>query len=322
MIERKVKSVNPPSRKSLPPFEALRAFDAVARMHGVRRAAQSLGRDHAVISRHLRTLETWTGTALIERTAAGVVLTEEGQRYHQHVAAALDMIAEATMDLIRRGSEHRLHIWCMPGFALHWMSRRVGAFERLDPSVQIEIRPIDRSPDFATHDTDINIRFVATYGNAPSLEPRLRSIELARVPIVAVASPEYLAKTNPIETPADLVRHRLLHEDNLDPWVNWLAAHGIFEELDLTGPRLWQGHLTLDAALHGRGIALVNHLTAADDLAVGRLVEIGKGLASFQPYLDGVYLFIARADRWDAPLIRRYRRWLIDAIAKSLAGRS
>src|SRR3990167_1046072 len=85
VLERKVKSVNPPSRKSLPPFEALRAFDAVARLKGVRRAAQSLGRDHAVISRHLRTLETWTGTALIERTSAGVVLTESGVRYHEQV---------------------------------------------------------------------------------------------------------------------------------------------------------------------------------------------------------------------------------------------
>ena len=55
-----------PSRKSLPPFEALRAFDAVARLGGVRRAAQVLCRDHAVISRHLRTIEAWTGATLIE----------------------------------------------------------------------------------------------------------------------------------------------------------------------------------------------------------------------------------------------------------------
>ena len=321
VLEYKVRGVNPPPRKSLPPFEALRAFDAVARLRGVRRAAQSLGRDHAVISRHLRTLETWTGTALIERTSSGVVLTEEGARYHQHVAAALDMLADATMDLIRRGSDHRLHIWCMPGFALHWMSRRVGAFERLDPSVQIEIRPTDRSPDFAAHETDIDIRFVPTYGTPFTLGPKLRHVEVARVPIVAVASPEYLAAAQAIEKPGDLVRHRLLHEDNFDRWTNWLAAHGIYEDLDLSGPRLWQGHLTLDAALHGRGIALVNHLVAADDLAAGRLAEIGKGLDSFLPRAEGLYLFIARADRWDAPLIRRYRRWLIDTIAKSLANK-
>jgi DNA-binding transcriptional LysR family regulator len=322
VLEHRVKGINPPSRNSLPPFEALRAFDAVARLRGVRRAAQSLGRDHAVISRHLRALETWTGTALIERTSSGVVLTEDGARYHERVAVALDLLAEATTDLVHRGSEHRLHIWCMPGFALHWMSRRVGAFERLDPSVQIEIRPTDRSPDFASHETDIDIRFVATYRTPLDLGPKLRSVEIARVPIVAVASPDYLEAAEAITKPADLARHRLLHEDNFDPWSSWLSVHGIYENLDLSGPRLWQGHLTLDAALHGRGIALANYLVAADELAAGRLVEVGKGLESFQPYSEGVYQFIARADRWDAPLIRRYRRWLIDTIAKSLTGKS
>jgi DNA-binding transcriptional LysR family regulator len=68
--------------------------------------------------------------------------------------------------------------------------------------------------------------------------------------------------------------------------------------------------------VHGRGIALSNHMVVAHELASGRLVEVGKGNASFQPYSDGIYYFITRADRWDAPLIRRYRSWLIDAIAK------
>src|SRR5690348_18233880 len=91
-----------PSRKALPPFESLRAFDAIARLGGVRRAAQYLLRDHAVVSRHLRTLEDWTGAKLIERTPAGVVLTDDGRRYHKHIAAAMDTIAEGTVELMRR----------------------------------------------------------------------------------------------------------------------------------------------------------------------------------------------------------------------------
>ena len=42
----------PPQRKALPPFEGLRAFDAIARLGGVRKAAKWLDRDHAVLSRH------------------------------------------------------------------------------------------------------------------------------------------------------------------------------------------------------------------------------------------------------------------------------
>ena len=92
------------SRRALPPFETLRAFDAIARLGGVRKAAQYLCRDHAVVSRHLRAIEVWTGTKLIQRSPAGSVLTEDGLRYHRDIASALDLIARATVDLIKRGS--------------------------------------------------------------------------------------------------------------------------------------------------------------------------------------------------------------------------
>ena len=95
------------SRRALPPFETLRAFDAIARLGGVRKAAQYLCRDHAVVSRHLRAIEDWTGAKLIERSAAGSVLTEDGIRYHRDIASALDIIARATVDLIKRGGKEQ-----------------------------------------------------------------------------------------------------------------------------------------------------------------------------------------------------------------------
>jgi DNA-binding transcriptional LysR family regulator len=93
------------SRRALPPFETLRAFDAIARLGGVRKAAQYLCRDHAVVSRHLRAIEDWTGTKLIQRTPAGSVLTEDGLRYHRDIASALELIARATVELMKRGSQ-------------------------------------------------------------------------------------------------------------------------------------------------------------------------------------------------------------------------
>jgi LysR family glycine cleavage system transcriptional activator len=89
----------------------------------------------------------------------------------------------------------------------------------------------------------------------------------------------------------------------------------VLDDVDLTGPRLWQGHLTLDAARNGRGIALTNYLIAADDLASGALIDVGKGNSTFEPQTMGIYRLVARADRWDAPLIRQFRQWLVAAIA-------
>jgi len=280
----------------------------------VRKAAQSLCRDHAAVSRHLRAIEAWTGATLIERTSSGVVLTEDGVRYHKVVAQAMDLIAQATLDLMSRGNSHRLHIRCMPAFALHWLSGRLGEFEKANSGIDIELRPSDRSADFSSYETDVDIRLVPSYVDPPALPAGLNGIDVASVPIIAVASRAYLENSPPIHEPQDVLRHQLLHEENFNRWGNWLAAHGVHDDAYLTGPRLWEGHLTMDAARHGRGIALTNLLVATDDIAAGRLIEVGRGLRTFQPYAIAIYRFVARADRWDAPLVRRFRRWLLEAV--------
>jgi len=305
-----------PPRKALPPFEALRAFDAIARLGGVRKAAEYLCRDHAVVSRHLRAIEDWLGTKLIQRSPGGAVLTEDGQRYHREIAGAMDIIASATVDMMKRGDNRCLHIRCMPGFALQWLARRLGEFEKANQGVEVELRPANRTPEFLSHDTDIEVRLVGNYRSSLQLPAQLRSMEVAHVSIIAVASREYLAANPPIRQPRDLLKHQLLHEEDFETWRQWLAVHGVTDDVKLAGPRLWQGHLTLDAARYGQGIAITNSLIAADDMGAGRLIEVGRGHASFSPPAAGVYHFIAKAERWDTPLIRRFRQWLASTIAK------
>lgn len=305
-----------PSRKGLPPFDALRAFDAIARLGGVRRAAQYLCRDHGVISRHLRTIEEWTGTKLIARTTNGTVLTEDGVRYHKQISAAIDAISNATIDLMKRGDSRRLHIHCMPAFALHWISGRLGDFELANPGFDIEVRPMDRSPDFLTHHADVDLRIVAMYGAAYEIPAECKAVEIARAPVIAVASREYLARNPKIREPNDILGHQLLHEDNLIRWRNWLAHHGVHTDMELSGPRLWQAQLTLEAARHGRGIALINYLVVAEELKENRLVNICAEHDSFQPPAMGILQFVARAERWDALPIRSFRNWLTSTIVK------
>ncbi len=307
-----------PSRKALPPFEALRAFDAVARLGGIRKAAQGLERDHAVISRHIRTIESWTGAVLVERTPTGIALTAEGREYHARIAEAIDALANATLDMMKRSDNQPVQIWCMPGLAFHWLTGRLGAFEAAYPGVRVEVRPTDVSPDLVANEADIDIRFVPQYGAAFHVPQGVRKLKLARLPIIAVASPAYLGGSPALEKPADLVNHQLLHEEDSSYWRDWLNAHGVRQDGELGGPLLWQAHLTMDAARHGRGIALSNHLVAAEDLKAGRLVEVGAGKAAFASKTPGDYLFLARADRWELPSVRRFRTWLHTAITKEL----
>ena len=307
----------PPLRKAIPPFEGLRAFDAVARLGGVRKAAKWLDRDHAVLSRHLRKLEEWVGVTLVERVPTGLVLTEAGRTYHESIAKALDAISYATLDLINQGIHHQLLIWSTPGFAQHWLSRRLGSLEKASKGVEIELRPSVAEPDFLSHEANADIRFRASYEDLGDLPTHLRSVTFAQSPIIPVASPDYLQDKPEITSPAELLNHQLLHENTTRTWQLWLTSLGVDCGQELKGPRLWQGNLTTDAARDGRGIALSNPMIASKHLSRGDLVWIGKDNPAFPPRL-GNYVLIARRDRWEESSLRRFRSWLARTVAKDM----
>lgn len=299
----------PPKREATPPFEALRAFDAIARLGGIRKAADWLDRDHAVISRHLRALEKWCGQKLVERTPVGVVLTKAGKSYHASIARALDQISHATLDLVSEGQHKKLVVWSSPGFALHWLTAHLRDFERNLPGVDIEVRPSEVDPDFAGHQADLQIRFVADYQDEIPKDPALRHEEMVEARIIAVAAPSYFEKHPEVSRPEELLSHELLHETGFENWIEWLKSYEVDVGGHVRGPRLWQGHLTMNAARHGNGIALSNSIVAHHDLSSGALCEIGAGNDAF-PARTGHYLLVARKDRWNDGLLNRFRGWL------------
>ncbi len=304
-----------PGRNAIPPFAALRAFDAVARLGGVRKAAEQMGLDHAVVSRHLRSLEDWTGTILVERGHAGAVLTPEGKIYHRSVAQAIDLLSGATMNLLKQGDERQLKVWCSPALLSKWLLGRLKEFEDGNDGLTIEVRPCDYQPDFNRHEADIDIRYAPTYGPPIHFPANVRTLKLAEPEVIAIASPAYLAAHAPIARVADLVGHNLLHEESLEHWRAWLGANGETLGAHDSGIRLWHAHLTVDAARQGRGIALTNRFLAYDELTAGSVVEIaladGRG-----PIHLGSYLLFARTDRWGGLAIARFRHWLTGGLAE------
>lgn len=293
------------NRKAIPPFAALRAFEAVGRLGGVRRAAQALGIDHAVVSRHLRALEEWTGVLLVDR-APGGGLTADGAAYHARIAAAIAELAQATADLTRCDQPDRLNIWCVPGLASQWLLGRLSGFRAMHEDIDIEFHPTDVPPVFARHQADADLRYVRA-GKVGDPSPGVRGMEIAQPLVFPVASPELLEKLSPdLRTAGDLLSAPLLHEDSDEEWRGWLCANGVVTAPRLSGPRLWHAHLTLDAARRGEGIALANAFLLGDDLEAGRLARVNLG----QSVVLGSYMFFARRDRWDAPAVVRFRRWL------------
>lgn len=295
--------------KHYPPLAALRAFEAVGRLGGIRRAARELGIDHAVVSRHIRSLETWVGTSLVIRKGADSILAESGAAYHEEIAAALAGIASATGKLMRVSDALDLKLWCIPGFAFLWLADRLGDFMTAHPEVHVDFRPSDHSPDFRAKQVDGDIRYLRDWEVA-RLPRMIHRFEFARPPVLPVASPAYLSSMPPITCADDLLGHRLLHEEDDMEWLHWLKAQGVDVADRLPGSRLWHAHLTLNAARRHQGIALANKMLLRDDIERGRLIVVEPIRQAFSPVRFAGYTLIAREDRWNAPALACFRRWL------------
>ena len=62
-------------RARLPPLNAIKAFEAAARLGSFTRAADELGVTHGAVSRQIRLLEDWLGTKLFLRTSRNAILS-------------------------------------------------------------------------------------------------------------------------------------------------------------------------------------------------------------------------------------------------------
>lgn len=291
---------------ALPPFASLRAFEAVFRTGGIRRAAAFLDLNHAVVSRHIRQLEAWLGGPLLNRSGNRLMLTEQGQRFHDRISAALLEIAFATAEFRGEAERGPVRLWCVPGLSIQWLSGQLAEFERLHPQMRVELKPSDSAPNLLTHEADADIRYVR--GDAlPELPRPLHAFELARPEIMPVTSPA-LAGTLQLTSPQSLVGAPLLHEDDQAEWRAWLTLNGASVPQNLPGPLCWHAHLAIASARLGRGIALASRFLIQKDLERGELVEVE--VPGARRVALGSYVLVAREDRWSSSGLAELRRFL------------
>jgi DNA-binding transcriptional LysR family regulator len=304
----------PGSANAIPPFAALRAFEAAGRLGGIRKAAAALSLHHAVVSRHIASLERWLGHQLVVRGGTGKFLTEVGERYHARIRSAFLELADATSEVTHPARQTRLRIWTNGGFASKWLAARIADFTSRY-ALEIELRPSDSPPDLLNHEAEVDIRYHGDdYSPAPGGRG-LRWKEFARPHILAVAAPSVARAVEPLASLTDLLKLPLLHEESDAQWRAWLVARGHPVPDELPGARLWHAHLAIAAAAEGRGVALASHYLVADELRRGLLVELSPPERRGESIPLGGYVFATRGDRWDSSPLRQFREWITQAAA-------
>jgi LysR family transcriptional regulator, glycine cleavage system transcriptional activator len=81
------------TKLSLPPLNAVRAFEAAARHGSFVEAAVDLNVTHWAIGKQIRLLEDWLGVPLFERRSSGVSLTDDGAELSNDVSAVLSRLS-------------------------------------------------------------------------------------------------------------------------------------------------------------------------------------------------------------------------------------
>lgn len=254
------------SATRLPPLNAVRAFEAAARLGSYVAAAQALHVTQPAIGRHVKLLEDWLGTPLFNRTPRGVTLNSAGQQYYAAVSQALQQIADASQVLASPLAERWLRLLVVPGFASRWLAPQLPDLQRLRPGLRIAIEPHATFEHIDRDRADVGIAFGGDY-DYPG-----RVATLARPAIFPVCTPAYLAHCPTLQRPADLLRQQLIHEDDGWWWNHWLAALGVKGAVKAAVSYISFDH-AIDQVLADRGIALVNPILVQGLLDEGRLLR-------------------------------------------------
>lgn len=257
-------------RRALPPLNALRAFEAAARLGSFKDAAAELSVTHGAISRHIRLLEDWLGPpALFRRLNRRVVLTPTGVALRDEAGPALDRLSAAAERHRARGGKPPpavLRVNALATFTLRWLLPRLAQFRELHPEIEVRLSTSNEPLEALSEPYDVIIRggpdtFYGFTGHAFLTERRL-----------PVCSPTLLARL-PLKEVADLRSHTLIHASTLPRvWPDWLAAAGAPDVAGGAALTLDHFYQTLQAALDGLGVAMGPTALVAADLAAGRLV--------------------------------------------------
>jgi len=295
----------------LPPLNAVRAFDAVARLGSVRAAAEELAVTPAAVSQQLRVLEAHLGIALTQRHGRGLVLTDPGRTWHGEIARHLRAIALAA-ERVRPG-RRVVQVTVVQSFGSRWLMPRLASFTAREPEIEVRI---DASPilaDLTRDPFDLAIR--EGRGTYPDAE----SVRLFPLEFVPVASPAVARRLQRRNGTIDWSRVRLLHEVSYDYWPDWIAAAGVAGVDVARGLFFSHTMLALDAASEGQGVALAPLCLADRELARGALTIVDP-----RPFAPGTGIYLAwprRGLRTLSPAAIAFRDWLIEE-AQRAAGRA
>ncbi|CAD7039972.1 LysR family transcriptional regulator [Pseudorhizobium halotolerans] len=282
------------------PLNALRVFEATARLKSFTRAGEELGMTQTAVSYQIKLLEDTLGEPLFLRRPRQVALTEVGERLAPKVGEAFDMLAEA-LGGIRDQSEATLTIHTTATFASHWLAHHLGTFQVENPGIAVRLETSQSVIDFARTEGDVAIR------SGKGVWPGLKSHFLMKSHFTPMLSPTLAATIGGVHEPADLLKLPIIDPQD-EWWPLWFSRVGLKDADFSRFPATQYGaqYFHAAAAIAGQGVAILRPEFYGDDVALGRLYQPFDLLAS-----DGSdYWLVYPESRRNSRKIRAFREFM------------
>jgi len=252
--------------RRLPPLNALRAFETVARAGSLTRAAEELLVTPTAVGRHIKNLEDILGTMLFEREGGTLTLTPHGRQYARSLSRALELMGEATDLLIDRKNRTQLSLRAYTTFLVRWLIPQLPDFQRKHPQVELRLTTAFDAVDFERDQVDLGVRYGTGRWAGLEVTP------LFEDELVAFGNAETrdrFASLTPEEAFASSTL--LTHTLRLDDWPDWLEAAGLGEVIPARQLPLDDMSLIYQGALDGMGVGLSQRRYLKQDLADEKL---------------------------------------------------
>lgn len=238
-------------------------------------AAVRLEVSPAAVSKNVMALEAELGVRLFNRNTRRIRLTPEGERFAEQARGALRALDDAVAGVsqAQAAPAGRVRISVGASFGREYVLPVVPALLAAHPKLEIEVALDNRTVDLVGEGYDIGIR------GGRARDSSLVSRRVCALPLVLLASPDYLSRRGRPRRADDLARHDLIGVRFADghsatwklrpaprkPAVEWLPT-----------ARAWVSdpEAQLDLARAHAGIVQVALHHAATDLASGRLQRV------------------------------------------------
>jgi DNA-binding transcriptional LysR family regulator len=263
---------------------SIRAFTKIVEHGSFTKAARELKLSRSAVSKYVIELEEALGVQLLNRTTRSTSATENGLAYCRRCLAILTDLDEAELALAR---DHAapcglLRVNAPMSFGTLHLGPALAEFMGLYPNVRIELVLSDQLVDAIQEGFDVTLRI------ADLTSSSLIAKKIAPIPRIICAAPSYLERRGTPLHPSDLRAHDCLTYDLLATGNQWkLTGSDSTHWIAISGPLSTNnGEVLRDAAIAGRGIALLPTFIVGPDLRTGTLVPL---LDDYEPPALSLY---------------------------------